>query len=309
MEREANYAAVGAFVLVVGLVAALFVYWYSGNRARQSYHHYEIYFNGSVSGLERGAAVRYLGVRVGRVVDMRIDPRNAGRVEVVATINSSAPISNRTVAELNLQGVTGLLYIDLQQSAKPAPPPVPGLRYPVIRSAPSQFDIFMAQLPHLTAAAGGVIERLDRLLSSRNIAALSRSIDDFSQASHALPQTVRNVNSLLRQLGTATAQLGGAARSARGVMSSAAPQIVTTVRRLQTVADNLARATGELDAMISENRADVRSFTRVSLPEIERFVRQGDAAAKSLRELTQSLRSDPSQLLYQPATRGVQIPR
>ena len=73
MEREANYAAVGAFVLVVALVAALFVYWYSGTRVHRKYDHYEIYFNGSVSGLEQGAAVRYLGVRVGRVVEMRID--------------------------------------------------------------------------------------------------------------------------------------------------------------------------------------------------------------------------------------------
>jgi ABC-type transporter Mla subunit MlaD len=32
MEREANYAAVGAFVLLVALVAALFVYWYSDSR-------------------------------------------------------------------------------------------------------------------------------------------------------------------------------------------------------------------------------------------------------------------------------------
>lgn len=308
MEREANYAAVGAFVLIVALVAALFVYWYSGSRVRHTFHDYEIYFQGSVSGLERGAAVRYLGVRVGRVVDMRIDPRDAGRVQVIAAIDSNAPISDRTVAELNLQGVTGLLYIDLQQSSHPAPPTVPSLKYPVIRSAPSQFDVFMAQLPRLTAAAGGVIERLDRLLSKHNIAELSQSIDDFSQASHALPQTVRNVNSLLKQLGAATGQLGAAAQSARGVMSTAGPQVVATVRRLQTVADNLSRATGELDAMIGENRADVRSFTRVSLPEIERFVREGNAAAKSIRALSQSLRSNPSQLLYQPPARGVEIP-
>ena len=309
MEREANYAAVGAFVLVVALVATLFVYWYSGTRVHQSVHKYEIYFQGSVSGLERGAAVRYLGVRVGRVVDLRIDPRNAGRVEVIAAIDTSAPISPRTIAELDLQGVTGLLYIDLQQSARPAAPAVASIRYPVIRSAPSQFDVFLAQLPRLAAAAGGVVDRLDKLLSQHNIAALSQSIDNLSQASRALPQTVNNVNALLKQLGGATAQLGAAAASARTVMTSAAPQAIATVNRLKSVADNLARATAELDAMIGENRADVRTFTRESLPQIERFVREGDAAAKSIRELSQSLRQDPSQLLYQPAARGVAIPR
>ncbi len=309
MEREANYAAVGAFVLVVALVAALFVYWYSGTRVHVTYQRYEIYFNGSVSGLEEGAAVRYLGVRVGRVVEMRIDPRDAGRVEVIADIQSTAPISPRTVAELNLQGVTGLLYIDLQQSVRPARPSVPSLEYPVIRSAPSQFDVFMAQLPRLSAAAGGVIERLNRLLSNHNIDDISRSLDNLSQASGSLPETVQNVNALLVQLRTATAELAATARSTRNVMDTAGPQVVSTVRRLRTVADNLSQATGQLEKMIAENRADVRSFTRASLPQLESFVREGRAAAKSIRQLSASLRRNPSQILYQPARAGVEIPR
>ena len=309
MEREANYAAVGAFVLVLALAAALFVYWYSGTRVHRTYDRYEIYFNGSVSGLEQGAAVRYLGVRVGRVVEMRIDPRDAGRVEVIAAIDSTAPISPRTVAELNLQGVTGLLYIDLQQSARAAAPKVASLQYPVIRAAPSQFDVFMAQLPRLSAAAGGVIERLNRLLSDHNIDDVSQSLDNLAQASSSLPQTVRSVNSLLVQLRTATGELAATAASARKVMDTAGPQVVTTMRRLQTVADNLSQATAQLDQMIAENRTDVRSFTRSSLPELESFVREGRAAAKDIRDLSESLRRNPSQLLYQPPPAGVEIPR
>jgi phospholipid/cholesterol/gamma-HCH transport system substrate-binding protein len=309
MEREANYAAVGAFVLLVALAAALFVYWYSGTRVHRTYDRYEIYFNGSVSGLEQGAAVRYLGVRVGRVVEMRIDPRDAGRVEVIAAIESTTPISPRTIAELNLQGVTGLLYIDLQQSPQPVPASVPSLQYPVIRSAPSQFDVFMAQLPRLSAAAGGVIQRLNRLLSDHNIDDVSRSLDNLSQASSSLPETVNNVNALLTQLRTATTELAATAGSARKVMDTAGPQVVTTMKRLQTVADNLSQATDQLDKMIAENRADVRSFTRSSLPELEGFVREGRAAAKDIRELSESLRQNPSQLLYQPAPAGVEIPR
>ncbi|MGH8298746.1 MAG: MlaD family protein [Steroidobacteraceae bacterium] len=309
MEREANYAAVGAFVLLVALAAALFVYWYSGTRVHVTYNDYEIYFNGSVSGLQQGAPVEYLGVRVGRVVQMRIDPRNAGRVEVIAAIESTAPISARTIAELDLQGVTGLLYIDLQQSARPAPPSVPSLRYPVIRAAPSQFDVFLAQLPRLSAAAGGVIERLNRLLSDRNIDDVSRSLDNLSQASRSLPEAVRNLNALLAQLRTTTAELAATASSARNVMDTAGPQVVSAVRRLDTAADNLSQATDQLDKMIAENRADVRSFTRASLPEIESFVREGRAAAQDIRELSESLRQNPSQLLYQPTPAGVEIPR
>ena len=113
MEREANYTAVGAFVMLVLAMAVAFVYWYSDARNAKSYVRHEVYFEGSVSGLNVGSTVRYLGVDVGRVVNLTIDRRSAARVQVIVDIDSSTPISEQTVAELSLLGVTGLLYIDL----------------------------------------------------------------------------------------------------------------------------------------------------------------------------------------------------
>ena len=113
MEREANYTAVGAFVLLVIGMAVAFVYWYSDGRNARSYERYEIYFEGSVSGLNVGSAVRYLGVDIGRVIALNIDRRSAARVQVIVGIDSAAPISDKTVAELSLLGVTGLLYTSL----------------------------------------------------------------------------------------------------------------------------------------------------------------------------------------------------
>ena len=48
---------------------------------------------------------------------------------------------------------------------------------------------------------------------------------------------------------------------------------------------------------------------RDGLPELERLLREGRAAAQELRELSSSLRENPSQLLYQPKQVGVEIPR
>ncbi|HPF27081.1 MAG TPA: hypothetical protein PK159_10850 [Steroidobacteraceae bacterium] len=58
MEREGNYAAVGAFVLLVIAMASFFVYWYAGGSDRRNNVRYEIYFQGTVSGLNRGSTVR-----------------------------------------------------------------------------------------------------------------------------------------------------------------------------------------------------------------------------------------------------------
>jgi phospholipid/cholesterol/gamma-HCH transport system substrate-binding protein len=311
MEREANYAAVGAFVLLIALVGALFVYWYSDQREHKTFKRYEIYFDGSVSGLERGAAVRYLGVGVGRVQLMAIDPRDPGRVQVLVDIDSYTPISDKTLAELQLQGVTGLLYIDLQQIKEgiALPPIVPGIRYPVIRSARSRFDLFLARLPDVLASAGEVVDRAARALSDKNIASITNALGNIEKASEGLPQTLRDVNSLLAELRGATAELSASARGAHQIVDSAGPEVVAAAHRIRTITDNLENTTEQIQQLVGDNRQDVRSFTRDGLPELERLVRDGRAAAEEIRELSSSLRQDPSQLLYQPPQQGMAIPR
>jgi phospholipid/cholesterol/gamma-HCH transport system substrate-binding protein len=311
VEREANYAAVGVFVLLVTLAGALFVYWYSDTREHRDYNRYEIYFTGSVSGLEKGAAVRYLGVPVGRVNDLRIDPRDSSRAEVIVDIDSSTPISEHTVAELELQGVTGLLYIDLSEdrSGKRMAPAVASLKYPVVRSAPSRFDVFLAGLPELVAAVGNLVNRADRLLSDENIDAVTSTVASLEKASGSLPRTLKDLNSLISELRGASAELAASAGIAHGILQTVDPDVRAAAQRMRAIADNLADATAQLDKAIAENRQDIRAFTHQGLPEIERFVREGRAAAHDIRELSNSLRENPAQLLYQPPQRGVEIPR
>ncbi|MGB9332296.1 MAG: hypothetical protein WCB10_16155, partial [Steroidobacteraceae bacterium] len=105
------------------------------------------------------------------------------------------------------------------------------------------------------------------------------------------------------------AELGATARSARGVIVAVGPDVEQAAQRLRTLADHLALASNELNSILAENRQDIRAFTRDGLPEIERFVREGRAAAADIRALSNSLREDPTQLLYQPSERGVEIPR
>jgi ABC-type transporter Mla subunit MlaD len=84
---------------------------------------------------------------------------------------------------------------------------------------------------------------------------------------------------------------------------------VSSLQRVHVVADNLANATDQIEKLIGDNRQDLRSFTRDGLPELEQLLREGRGAAQELRELSSSLRENPSQLLYQPRQTGVEIAR
>ena len=124
-----------------------------------------------------------------------------------------------------------------------------------------------------------------------------------------MPQAVRELNALIHDLRGATAQLTASAKSTRTVVESVGPEVLGAVQRIHAIADSLANAANGLDKLIADNRQDLRSFTRDGLPELERFVREGRAAAEDISALASSLREDPSQLLYQPPERGMEIAR
>jgi phospholipid/cholesterol/gamma-HCH transport system substrate-binding protein len=311
MEREANYTAVGAFVLLVATMAALFVYWYAGSAEARDYKRYEIYFQGSVSGLNRGSTVRYLGVEVGRVVTIRIDKRAADRVQVIADIDADTPISDDTLASLSFQGVTGLLYIDLLAHAdtKRRMEPVPSEQYPVIDSVQSNFDLFLASLPDLVGRASDVTDRASRVLSNENIAAFSRTMQNIEKSSATLPATLKNASEVVAELKTSVADVRIAAAGARKLMDTSGPDLAAATQRLRKISENLDTTTANLDRLMTDHREDVGLFLRDSLPEMERLLRDTRQAAQEFRELSRSLKADPSQLLYEPSYKGVEIPR
>jgi phospholipid/cholesterol/gamma-HCH transport system substrate-binding protein len=311
MEREANYTAVGAFVLLIVTMAGMFVYWYAGNSDARDYRRYEIYFEGSVSGLNRGSTVRYLGVEVGRVVAIRIDKRAADRVQVIADIDSQAPISEDTLASLSLQGVTGLLYIDLlaEGDSKRRMDPVPSEQYPVIGSARSNFDLFLSSLPDLVGRAADLVDRASDVLSEENIAALSSTMRNIDQAAATLPGTMRDAAEVVAAFKDSVADVRAAAAGARSLIDTSGPNLASAAENIRSISENLATTTANLDRLLNAHRDDLGLFLRDSLPEMERLVRDSRRAAQEFRELSRSLKADPSQLLYEPSYRGVEIPR
>jgi len=310
MDREANYVAVGAFVLLVLAMAAGFVLWYSDTGDRRDYRRYEIYFDGSVFGLSEGGSVRYLGVAVGRVARIGLDPRDPGRVRVIADIAADTPVEEGTIARLALQGVTGLLFIDLRprDPAKPRQPAIAGIEHPVIPSEQSDFDVFVSSLPDVVAKAGEALNRINAMLSDANIQAVTAAAGNVSEASGDLPETVADARAMFAELRGAAEEMRGTAANLRELTASSGEQIKTTVRRLREVADNVAATTARLDRFIGRNEGNLDRFAGQGLAEFEQLLRETRQAVRAFEALSQGLEQDPSRLVYKPAPSGVEIP-
>jgi phospholipid/cholesterol/gamma-HCH transport system substrate-binding protein len=311
VEREANYITVGAFVLLVIALGTWFVVWYTDAQDRRDYERYEIYFEGSVSGLSRGSPVRYLGVDVGRVADMRIDPRAADRVQVIADIDEDAPINEQTVASLSLQGVTGLLYIDLERDRgdKPVMPRVPSERYPVIGTVQSNFDLLISSLPDVLSAGADLTTRMSRVLNDSNIDSISATLANVKKASDDLPVILAQVRTLTADLKQTATEIEAAASAVRDVTEGSAPDLKEAVARVNTVMDNLAKTSARLDTFVAENQTNITRFSDQGLVEFQQLIRESRQAADEFRDLARTLRQEPSALIYEPPASGVEISR
>jgi phospholipid/cholesterol/gamma-HCH transport system substrate-binding protein len=310
MERDAKYAAVAAFAMLAIAAAVAFVWWYSGSGERRDFVRYEIYFEGSVSGLARGSPVRYLGVDVGRVRGLAIARGNPSRVRVMAEIDSETPISGATRARLGLLGLTGLLFIDLQQdtSADPARVLGEGQRYPVIPSRKGDIEAFVERLPDLLGDTVRLVKRVEGLLSDENLQAVSTTLANVETASRDMPAITRSAAELAAELRRTAAEVSVLTQKVHGMADTAGPQIEASLAGVRATAEKMSRTADSLERIVSGNEASLAQFASSGVADMQALVVDLRGASDEVRALARGLRDRPSSLLIEQKESGMEIP-
>ena len=149
METRANYLMVGAFVVLFTLGVIGFVIWLAKFQTDTAFVRYDIFFQGSVTGLKESSPVRYNGVTVGEVVFIGLDRDNPSQVRALVEVEDITPVRVDTVASLALEGLTGGRYILLSGGALGSAPleAQDGEKRPVIKSKASAIDEVMQGAP------------------------------------------------------------------------------------------------------------------------------------------------------------------
>jgi phospholipid/cholesterol/gamma-HCH transport system substrate-binding protein len=292
-------------------MAVSFVFWYTGERDKRTYQRYEIYFPGSVSGLTAGSPVRYLGVDVGKVVRIMLDPQQRKTVQVLADIDSTAPIDDRTRASLSLQGITGLLFVDLEQDPKAETTGAlaQGQQYPMIRSRRSDFDVLLSNLPALTTHLVELADHFNEIFSDDSVRALKATLENARLASERLPDTVRQAQQLLIEVRRTTQEVQGTVAELHGLITAESPDLKAAFANIRQISDNLAKTTTRLNSFVAENEPGYSRFSKQSLPEFEQLLRESRQAVRDFRDLSRSLKQNPSQLIYESNYRGIEVPK
>jgi len=205
MENRSHALLAGLFAICFLLAAALALWWFGGKR--EATHTYILATRGSVTGLNLEAQVRYRGIRAGKVKDIRPDPADPLTLLVEITLGRQYRLTDRTVAKLNTQGITGIAYVMLEENEESGKPLEPD------DNRPPRLQMQPGLLEKLGEKAGDISEqvtelslRLNRLLDDRNLQNLRRSLDNLAAASASLqelPAVMAGLRSALSEVNVA----------------------------------------------------------------------------------------------------------
>lgn len=178
MEIRARYTLIGLFTL--GTVAAVFVfvYWlnHAGGLAQQA--RYRARFETPVSGLLRGSAVLFNGIRVGEIVALELAAENPKEVTALISVDSTTPVRSDTKVGIEFQGLTSAPVLALRGGAPDAPPATSADRQPPL------LPVDPNAIQSLTESARDVLHTIAAIIDENRepFKTLVANIDTFSGA-------------------------------------------------------------------------------------------------------------------------------
>ena len=176
METDKHYFFEGLFIIGFSIAAAIFAVWLASTG-----HHddviYRIHFPDSVSGLTAGDPVKYRGIDVGTVKSMIIDPDNPRLVQVDVRLRKETPVKTDTRASLELKGITGVIFIELNggdPAAKLLLAVTPPGKMPEIPSEKTGLKAMLDELPKLVDKFSAIGDQAKEVMT--NVGALTNKV-------------------------------------------------------------------------------------------------------------------------------------
>jgi len=248
MNSRREQVWVGLFVLAAAALLIGTVLSVAGTFSRGNIPH-RAYFK-FAGGLEPGAAVRFGGMKAGSVQAVRVDPGDSTRIEVDFNVARDIPLKADSVARIASLGALGDNYVELTTGTRQATAAAPGS---VVRSTESMsFSDLADMVGGLQPMARQALETLNQRLNEVQVT-VARANDLLSD---------RNRSNISAALGNANSMLA----ESRPKVSATLTDIQTASAQLRLLLDDLKKtmaqandALGHIDAVVLENRQDLRS--------------------------------------------------
>jgi paraquat-inducible protein B len=304
--RRANPTLIGLFVLgAIVLTTAVVVVWGSGRFFRQT-KSFVAYFTGSVNGLNPGAPVKFRGVRIGTVTDMRfrlpqaeamnpdefripvwfdVDLKQLSEFRGIRAIRLDRTRLDQLIGEglrAQLQSesfVTGVLYVGLDF--------FPGSPAALVNANnPDVFEV--PTMPTTLERASQTLTRLMTRLENTDLEGLLRSIH---HAVDGMDELVRSP-----EIGRTLVAARDALESIRTLADGVQPNVAPTMKSLAATSASARDSLQRLDAALAALRTLIDTQGPLTVGLTQTLVDLGDAA-QSVRDLASYLDRKPNAII------------
>lgn len=309
METKVNYAVVGAFVLVLGAALIAGLLWLaSGGGFEKKYDFYLALVGESVAGLNLNAPVKYRGVDVGKVREIKLDPNNPQQVRLLFAIEQGTPIKEDTEAVLKTQGLTGIAYVELDGGSQTSPPlraAAPG-EYPVIRTKPSLSARLENVLTTVLAKLDTTTDTLNKVLSEENLGALRSTLTDLAAVANTLAGRKEEIDSGIKSAARTfdnSARLSGELNAKLGPLLD---QFGRSAEAVGKMGEETAQASISTRKTVESVGGDIKRFTSETSPELQALLGEMNVLTGSLRRLIEETERNPRGFIFgrQPVPAG-----
>ncbi|KWE64351.1 ABC transporter substrate-binding protein [Burkholderia ubonensis] len=286
MENKSHAFWAGLFTIALTLAIAGAVFWFNVDRAVRI--PYDLIARTNVTGLFPDAAVRFRGLDVGKVQSIGFDRSRPGQIRIRILVDKDAPITQSTFGSLGFQGVTGIAFVQLDDTGTDLSP------------LPSSVKA-VAQIPMHPSLFDQIQQRGDVLLRQLELAAKSANElmspemrEQLRATAESLQYAADGAATLSKQLGPAVAALPGTMHEVNRAMASANSllqpngPLVANLNKAGTAAEHIGDALNELNARVQYD----------TLPRFNALAASVGDASRQLKDVAGELGRNPRSLLF-----------
>lgn len=298
MEPDKNYLFVGVFIVAVIFSMLGFVVWLVDNDAGD-YDTYQTFVGESVNGLSVGSAVKYRGVNVGKVMEIEIAKSNPGKIRIEMDILETTPITTSTLAVIQIQGITGVSYIELKGRIALGQPKIAlkgNNKIPIIPSAPSEFRQIVDTIPDLLQKFTELAEKFSGFASDENQQRFAHILNNMEKFSTDIGEDQVDGRTLVQDLHTTIRHLGEAAQTVQTISSHSRKDL-----------ENILRTANQTMIKVSSLVSDADKYGQRSYQEVHRLLLDLKKTSRDIQSLSRDLQENPSQIIAPSRDGGVKI--
>jgi phospholipid/cholesterol/gamma-HCH transport system substrate-binding protein len=285
LESKANYTVVGIIVLFLASGLLSVGLWLSVGYNQKSYSYYTVYLHEAAAGLSKDSPVKYNGVQVGFVQEIRINRNDPRQVEITLSIEEGTPITASTSATLISQGITGVTYVGLAASSSELTPleKMPGEPYPVIPAKPSLYNQLDKILKDVSENVNKVGNEVRRIFTKENARSLRETLENIDKVSSVMAKNSQNVDVFLENMGKVSKEI---------------PQMMKELKvgisKFNGLAADMGKAGRSVSSTMDSGKEAVMKLSEQTIPQATILLRRLNNISANLEEVSGDMRQNPS---------------